>query len=175
MGLFAFDWWGSAPEPQKKAPPKLALVEPLTLTGAGMSLIQKAEGYSAVPYICAAGVATIGWGSTIDAAGKPITLDHPKIATDHAQMLFDRDLALFGRGVRRLIKKPINNNQYSALVSLSYNIGLGNLQASTLLRKLNRGDYNGCAGEFWKWRKGGGRILQGLVIRRERERLLFCS
>lgn len=147
----------------------------LRVTAAGQKLIKASEGYSAVPYLCASGVPTIGWGSTIDACGNPVTLDHPRITREEAQALFRRDLALFGKGVRVLVKQPISKQQYSALVSLSYNIGMGNFRSSTLLRKLNRGDYTGCSQEFWKWRRADGVILSGLVKRRELERLMFVG
>jgi len=156
--------------PEVCAPPPI-----LRVTPAGKRLIKRAEGFRSAPYICAAGVATIGWGSTIDACGLPVTLDHPPITRRYAQKLFDRDLALFGHGVRKLVLFDINKNQYSALVSLAYNIGLGRFRASTLLSKLNRGDIGGCAGEFWKWRRANGVILKGLVIRRELEKNMFLS
>lgn len=175
MALFnrawTWNWWG---EPVAIAPPAPVL-RILTVTPEGRKLITDSEGYSAVPYLCAAAVCTIGWGTTIGLAGAPITLDHRRINQSTAEQLFSRDLKIFAKSVRILVKVPINNNQFSALVSLSYNIGVGNLKASTLLRKLNRGDYSGCEQEFWKWRRAKGVILKGLVIRRERERLMFVS
>ena len=77
--------------------------------------------------------------------------------------------------VSELVTAPINQNQFDALVSFSFNVGLGNLQASTLRQKLNRGDYEGAANEFPKWRKAGGRVLQGLVRRRADEKAMFMS
>lgn len=161
--------WFSYDEPV--APPPAIL----RVTTAGLELIRASEGYSAVPYMCAAGVPTIGWGTTIDINGLPITLDHPPIDLEYAHILFSRDVRLFGAGVKKLVKVPVNKRQYSALVSFAYNLGLGNLQASTLLRKLNRSDYIGASGQFKWWRKANGEILRGLVIRRALERDMFLS
>ena len=85
------------------------------------------------------------------------------------------ELNHFERGVRRLVNVKLNHNQFSSLVSFSFNLGLGNLQNSTLRMKLNREDYDGAADEFPKWRKAGGRILKGLVRRRAAERSLFLA
>jgi GH24 family phage-related lysozyme (muramidase) len=146
-----------------------------TMTTTGLLLIQKSEGCSLVPYVCPGGVVTIGYGSTRDDNGYPITLDHQKVSQQEAEDYFNRDILIFSIWVKKLIKVAVSNNQFSALVSLAYNIGTGNLRASTLLRKLNRGDYEGCAGEFWKWRRSKGVILPGLVTRREMERRLFIT
>lgn len=148
---------------------------PPQVTDQGFKLIMLAEGYSAIPYICAAGVCTIGKGATLDANFKPVTMGHPQIDITIANKLFYRDVKIFADGVRRDVKVPINNNQFSALVSLAYNIGQTNFRASTLLRKLNRGDYQGCADNFWQWRRANGVILSGLVTRRKLERKLFIA
>ncbi len=147
----------------------------LAINEAGRDLIRVSEGYSAVPYLCSSNVATIAIGATIDENGYPVTLDHPRINPYLAEMLFSRDLLIFSNSVKALCKVPLNANQFSALCSLCYNIGAGNFRASTLLRKLNRGDYEGASGEFWKWRRSRGRIMRGLVTRREKERRLFVS
>lgn len=154
--------------------PSAPLLQPI-VTAAGRRLIIRAEGYSDVPYICAGGVVTIGYGSTFDWTGNPITMDNAPMNRLLAGALFRRDLSIFSKTVRIFVKAPVNANQFSALVSLTYNIGAGNFRSSTLLRKLNRGDYDGCANEFWKWRRAKGIILKGLVIRREVERLMFVS
>ncbi len=155
------------------APSKLVSDPSMTTTGS--LLIQKSEGCSLVPYVCAGGVVTIGYGTTRDNRGYSITLDHRKIDYVKAEEYFNRDVKKFSAMVKRLLKVPASNNQFSALVSLAYNIGIGNFRASTLLRKLNRGDYEGCASEFWKWRRSKGKILPGLVTRREMERRLFIT
>ena len=84
-----------------------------------------------------------------------------------------RDLAQYERAVTDAVRVKLTENQFGALVSFTYNLGPGNLRSSTLLRKLNAGDYAGAAGEFGKWVKAGGRTLNGLVRRRAAERALF--
>lgn len=85
------------------------------------------------------------------------------------------DIRRFENGVESMINVSLNQNQFDALVCFAFNVGLGNLQASTLRRKLNRGDYEGASNEFPKWRRAGGRVLNGLVKRRNDERLLFIK
>lgn len=148
---------------------------PPRVTDACYKLMKLAEGHSSVPYLCAGGVWTIGYGATRGAKFEPITADHPPIDITTANKWFYRDVKIFARGVRRDTKVRLNDNQFSALVSLAYNIGQGNFRASTLLRRLNRGDYEGCADNFWQWRRANGVILAGLVKRRKLERLMFVS
>jgi lysozyme len=79
----------------------------------------------------------------------------------------------FEAGVKRLVKVPLAQGQFDALVSFSFNVGLGALGSSTLLRKLNAGDYRGAAAEFPRWNKAGGKVYEGLTRRRAAERSLF--
>jgi lysozyme len=89
--------------------------------------------------------------------------------------LLKSDLGRFERGVERLISVPLKQNQFDALVSFSFNLGLGTLQRSTLRQKINRGDFEGAADEFMKYTMAGGKVFRGLVIRRTDERNLFLS
>ena len=141
----------------------------------GIRLIKASEGYSATPYMCQANVWTIGFGSTVDKNYHSVTKNHPQIDVDYANDLFYRDIKVFSRSVLSDVKVLINDNQLSALTSLAYNIGQGAFRASTLLRKLNRGDFDGCSNEFWRWRRANGEISAGLVKRRKLERNLFMS
>ena len=142
----------------------------------GLAIIKHYEGCSLAVYRCPSGIPTIGYGSTFDLDGNRITMDHKNITTDEAEAYLVRGLRTSENAVARLVTAPLdaNANQFSSLVSFCYNIGAGNFQASTLRMKLNRSDYFGAAGEFWKWRRGGGKILRGLVNRRREECLLFC-
>lgn len=100
----------------------------------------------------------------------------PPISMDEAKALLNRDLDKFASGVTRLCKVPLHDYQFGALVSFSFNVGLGNLQASTLLRKLNRGDsLEEVGNEFLKWNKAAGIILKGLTARRGEERQMFLG
>lgn len=147
----------------------------MRINDAGIEIIQRFEGLSLTPYICPAGYATIGYGAIRDKEGRRVTLDHPEITEEEAEGLLRRDVAIAERDVMLLIRAPLNENQFSALASLAFNIGGGNFKASTLRAKLNRSDYDGAANEFPKWRRGGGRILPGLVKRRAAEQALFLS
>lgn len=89
--------------------------------------------------------------------------------------LLKSDLGRFERGVERLITVPLSQNQFDALVSFSFNLGLGTLQRSTLRQKVNRGDFEGAAEEFLKYTMAGGKVFRGLEIRRNDERALFLS
>lgn len=138
------------------------------------------------PYLCPAGYWTVGWGHVVrDRSGRMI---HGKenahlarhwtpggLTVEMCERLLDMDLADFEKDVQRLVTVPVNSNQFSALVSFAYNLGEGALQKSTLLRKLNSGDYTGAADEFLRWVNAGGRKLAGLERRRKAERALFLK
>jgi len=143
----------------------------------GLAIIKYYEGCSNTVYRCPSGVPTIGYGSTFDLDSNRITMDHGDITDEEATAYLVRGLRTSENAVARLVTAPLNANQFSSLVSFCYNIGASNFQASTLRMKLNRLDYLGAAGEFWKWRRGGGdgRILKGLVFRRASERQLFLA
>jgi len=139
----------------------------------GLSIIKTFEGWSPTVYVCPAGVPTIGYGSIWDLDGNRVTMSHPSITKDEGQILLQRELRHIQRAVGQLVNVPLNANQYSALASWTFNLGSGRLQSSTLRRKLNRGDYDGASAEFPKWRRAGGKILKGLVLRRAKEKELF--
>lgn len=137
---------------------------------AGVDLIKRYEGFSAKPYLCPAGVWTIGYGWT-----HGVTKDTPNITEAYAADLLIRGLERYENSVKRLITVPLTQGQFDALVSFAYNLGGGALQRSTLRARLNRGDYKGAAEEFMKWVKAGGRTLKGLVLRRASERAMFLG
>ena len=143
----------------------------------GLEIVKHYEGCSLAVYRCPSGIPTIGYGSCYDPGGNRITMDYQNITTDEAEKFLVYGLRTSENAVARLVTAPLNANQFSSLVSFCYNIGASNFQASTLRMKLNRLDYLGAAGEFWKWRRGGGdgRILKGLVFRRASERQLFLA
>tara|TARA_R100001443_G_scaffold6620_1_gene15513 strand:- start:144 stop:587 length:444 start_codon:yes stop_codon:yes gene_type:complete len=141
----------------------------------GLNLIKTFEGFRSEPYFCSAMVPTIGFGSTWSFNGSRVTLHHPPITKDEAEELLLREIRNSEKAVDRLIKVELNENEHSALQSFVYNLGSGRLQSSTLRRKINRGDFEGAADEFPKWRRAGGKILKGLVLRRAAERKLFLS
>ena len=99
----------------------------------------------------------------------------PPISEDEGKALLRKHLDRVESDIRKLVLVPLNENEFSALCSFTYNLGSGRLQSSTLRSKLNRGNRLGAANEFPKWRRAGGRILRGLVLRREAERQLFLT
>jgi lysozyme len=140
---------------------------------AGIDLIKRFEGFSSTPYLCPADVPTIGYGNTRRFDGSRVAMDDEPISEADGEALLAHELLSFERSVDKLITAELTQVMFDALVSFTYNLGSGNLQSSTLRMKLNRGHYEGAADEFPKWRKAGGRVLQGLVRRRIAERKLF--
>ena len=135
----------------------------------GIDLIKKWEGLRLKAYLCPAGVPTIGYGHTGDVKKGDI------VTPKGAEELLRADLRRFEEGVSRLVRVKLNQGQFDALVSFSYNLGLGALSRSTLLKRVNKGDYYYAANEFLKWTRAGGKILKGLVARRKEERDLFIT
>lgn len=117
-------------------------------------------------------IATIGYGHTTQ-AGPPIVTKGMRITTEEAQRILEADLLAVEVAVREAVKVPLNDNQFGALVSLTFNIGSGAFRRSTLLRKLNQRDYAGAADEFKRWNKSNGKVLPGLTLRRKAEAGLF--
>lgn len=138
-----------------------------------IELIKRFEGFSRKPYICPAGIPTIGYGSTRYESGKRVTMADQPITQGEAQELLDIEASKYGAAVLKMVRVALTDGQYGALVSFTYNLGSGRLKASTLLRKLNKGDYVGAAREFPKWCFAGKKKLRGLEIRRKAEQQLF--
>ena len=134
---------------------------------AAIDLVKHFEGLYLNAYLCPAGVPTIGYGHTEGVKmGQTIT-------APQAEDFLAGDLAGAAADVDRLVTVALNDDQRGALASFVFNLGAGNLASSTLLRKLNAGDYAGAAAEFGKWVNAGGRKLDGLVKRRAAEADLF--
>lgn len=136
----------------------------------GLNLIKEFEGLELNAYKDAVGIVTIGYGST----GSHVSMGQT-ITQAEAEALLLKDVIRFEKGVEQAVKVPLNQNQFDALVSFSFNLGLGNLNSSTLLRKLNAKDYTGAANEMLRWDKAKGKTLKGLTRRRVAERALFLS
>ena len=139
---------------------------------AGIDLIKEAEGCRLEAYSDGKCYA-IGYGTTrID--GSPVE-DGMTITAEEAEEYLKQDLATAEQDVARLVKVNLTSNQHAALVSFAHNLGGTNLHNSTLLKKLNSGDYAGAADEFDKWVYSNHKVLAGLVSRREKEKSLFLS
>lgn len=140
---------------------------------AGIEAIKRREGVrlTAYPDPATGGAPwTIGAGHT-----GPDVYPGLKISMEESDALLARDLDKFERGVERLVTVPMLQAQFDALVSFSFNVGLGNLGTSTLLRKLNAKDYRGAADQFLRWDKAAGKRMNGLAARRADERAQFLT
>ena len=133
----------------------------------GLALIKKFEGLELEAYKCAAGVWTIGYGHTKDVQPGDVWSE------SHADHMLEVELEEFEAYINDNVTAPLSQNQFDALVSWVYNLGPANLKASTMLKVLNSGDYEGVPAQIKRWNKAGGKVLEGLIRRREAEALLF--
>jgi len=140
---------------------------------AAVALVAKWEGFRSRPYLCPAGVPTIGYGATYYMDGKRVTLGDAPLQEPDARLLLRSHLARFAGQVDAAVKVPINAGERGALVSLAYNIGIGAFRGSTLLAMLNAGNRDGAAGQFARWNRAGGKVLTGLTARRAEEAAMF--
>ena len=168
----------------------------MKISKAGIDLMHRFEGCRNKPYLCPAHIWTIGYGHVLyqDQIALPMARtpekqvamirkeyplrqEHNRVWTkEEIERLFEADVKTFERGVLRLIPGIVGRQgAFDACVSFAFNAGLGNLQRSTIRIKANRGEWEEAAQALMKWTKGGGRVLPGLVRRREAERALFLS
>ena len=138
-----------------------------------LKMLAHHEGVRQKPYKCPAGLWTVGVGHLIG-DGKTLPDSWNKIFTlDEVYDILAKDVARFERGVNKYITIPLRQNEFDALVSFSFNLGLGVLQRSTLRQALNRGDKEGAIASLLKYNKAGGKVLKGLDNRRKDEAALF--
>ncbi len=145
------------------------------INAAGIELVTHFEGLHLTAYKCPADVWTIGYGHTGLTHEDGTVYPGRKITKEEAVSFLQRDLGIFGRSVEELVSVSLTDDQFAALVSLAFNVGSGNLKKSTLLRKLNAGDYKGAADQFLVWNRADGQVLKGLTRRRKSERNLFLG
>lgn len=141
---------------------------------AGINLIKGFEGFETRAYQDSVGIWTIGHGTIKYPNGKAVAKGDTCTAAQAVEYMVN-DLKGFEAKVNEVVKVPLTQNQYNALVSLTYNIGQTAFANSTLARKLNAKDYAGAADQFLVWNKAGGRVIQGLVNRRTAERNVFLA
>ena len=135
----------------------------------GLDLIKKFEGLELEAYQCAAGVWTIGYGHTKGVQPDDIWSE------DHANHMLEEELEEFESYINDLVTCPLSQDQFDALVSWVYNLGGGNLNASTMLKVLNAGQYEEVPAQMMRWNKAGGKVLEGLTRRRQAEANLFMG
>jgi lysozyme len=148
----------------------------MRLNQRGVQLLHEFEGLRLDAYLCPANVWTIGWGNTRYENGIPVRRGE-RITRQRADELFINILNKeFIPGVTRLIQRQLTENQFSALVSFAYNVGLGNFRSSTLLRLINSNPTNPeIRNQFMRWNRAGGQVLNGLTRRRQAEANLYFS
>ena len=141
-------------------------------SAAGRKLIEQREGVRLTAYLDSKGIWTIGVGHAATSGVEPIPRRGMRITAEQADEIFAKDLERYEAAVS-MVKVPLTQNQFDALVSFTYNVGGVHLADSTLLKMLNKGDYAGASEQFGRWAKAGGKTLPGLVARRESEKELF--
>ena len=142
----------------------------------GYKLIQEFEGLSLVPYLCSAKVPTIGYGNTFYPSGKKVTMQDAPISLATAKWMLKETANKFAADVDKLIKANLNQNQFNAIVSFAFIVGLTALGKSSLLRKVNiNPNDTTIAAEFAKWNKAGGKVVNGLTKRRAKEAKLYFA
>ena len=148
----------------------------MKLDANGYLLITKFEGFSAAPYLCSAGVPTIGYGSTFYIDGFKVTMKDRAISETQALVMFKIIADEFATKVLKLLKHVVTQNQFNSLVSFAYNCGITNFAKSTLLKKVNiNPDDPAIRYEFLKWNKAKGKIIVGLTRRRNEEVRIYFS
>ena len=159
----------------------------MKVSPAALKMIKHHEGVRVKPYRCPALLWTVGVGHVIDPNHIKVPFDERRslpipngwdraLSMDEVDAVLAQDLGRFERGVARLCPAALNSQGvFDALVSFSFNVGLGNLQRSGLRMKTNRGEFQDAAEEFMKWTKAAGRVLPGLVKRRQDERAMYLS
>ena len=141
-----------------------------TVTRPGIELIKLFEGFQAQPYVCAGGFLTIGYGHRLLPSDRYVC-----VTPERAEVILLKDLLRIERAVLRYIDTELNDDQFTALVSFTFNLGPAALQRSTLRQKINYGDHAAAGDEFDKWVYAGGRKVMGLIRRRKVEKELFLS
>ena len=144
----------------------------MKISADGIALIKQFEGFSATPYLCPAGVWTIGYGHVLT-PGERAT--YASIGEDWAERWLAMDVAVAENAVRQMISVPLRQHQFDALVSFTYNLGSGVLQCCTLRRVINREEKTAIPRQWMRWVWGGGHKLPGLVRRRAAELAFYLS
>ena len=139
----------------------------MKISNKGIDLIKHFEGCETEAYLCPAGVPTIGYGHI-----KGVQMGDVITEAQAEEMLVE-ELTEYENYIHDCVTAPLNQNQFDAMVSWVFNLGVGNLKSSTLLKTLNIGNYRGVPEQIMRWNKAGGKVLEGLTRRRQAEADLF--
>ena len=169
---------------ETRQPTNTSQTDDMTISTSGIAFITEREGSSPTMYLDVAQLPTIGVGhlltkselnsGKIVIAGQAVHWRHGLTEHQMAQLL-DQDLDRFEQAVNDAVIVPLTQNQFDALVSFAFNIGIGAFKGSTLLRRLNEGNYNQVPRQFKRWKYAGNRVINGLINRRELEAKLWAS
>ena len=139
-------------------------------------VIKEFEGYSSGPYLCPANIPTIGYGNTMYANGERVTMEDPEIDQSEAEKMLLDTIKTVEKQVKNVLEVKLPAHKLAALISFTYNVGIGNFSNSTLLAWLNSNpDFPRIPEQFRRWNKGGGKVLNGLIRRREAEVALWIG
>ena len=139
-------------------------------------VIKEFEGYSSEPYLCPANIPTIGYGNTMYPNGERVTMDDPEIDQSEAEKMLLDTIKTVEKQVKNVVEVKLPSHKMAALISFTYNVGIGNFSNSTLLAWLNSNpDFLRIPEQFRRWNKGGGKVLNGLIRRREAEVALWIG
>jgi len=148
----------------------------MKISDIGLDLIKKFEGFRSEPYRDSVGVCTIGYGTTMYPDGTKVRCnDHPLTKHEATEIMRHEIDTIYGAAVNRYVGSNVTQNQFDALVSFAYNLGIGALKRSTLLKHHNGSNHDRAALEFHKWTHAGGKQLKGLVKRRAEESKLYIG
>jgi len=139
-------------------------------------VIKEFEGFESKPYLCPANIPTIGYGNTMYPNGERVTMDDSEITEEQATEMLMDTIKTVEKQVKNVVEVKLPAHKLAALISFTYNVGIGNFSNSTLLAWLNSNpDFARIPEQFRRWNKGGGKVLKGLVRRREAEVALWIG
>ncbi|MDG3581763.1 lysozyme [Galbibacter pacificus] len=142
----------------------------------GVNFILRYEGYSSTPYLCPAGVPTIGYGNTYYPDGRKVTMKDKRINKFKAKDMFFVVVKKYEDAVNNKVTTTLTQNQFNALVSFCYNVGIHAFSLSTLLKKVNKDCYDiTIIDEFLRWNKAKGKVIEGLKNRRKEEAAFYFT
>ncbi len=148
----------------------------MKISKVGLKLIEEYEGFKSEPYLCPAGVPTIGIGTTYYEDGTLVTLNDAHISKKRALEILRHQVdTIYGSAVNRYVKVDLTQNQFDSLASFTYNLGASNFRTSTLLKRVNAERHNAAANQFKRWNRAGGKKLKGLTRRRKAESKLYLA
>jgi lysozyme len=148
----------------------------MKINKSGIDLIKKWEGCKLKPYLCSAGVPTIGIGTTCYKDGSKVNLKDKEITIEQAEDLLQQDLAIRGKQLMQILPTNLTDNQFNALLSFAYNLGVPALNKSSLLKLILKNPYEqAIKQEFLRWVMAGGKKSQGLINRRNEEIKLYFT